>query len=304
MDNFREWLSDNLRYFMLGGVVLIIVVVLVFGVRACIGNKKGNSNEVQNTEADDNQGNVPSSPANKGETDEKKENANPMEESNADSDISALIKSYYKALGGKDIATLKTLVDDLAPTDESKITNAKDYIEGYEVVNVYTKKGLTEDTYVVYARFDYICKGITTKAPALSWFYVVKDSEGNWKIDGGAVQDAEISAYVTEQQSDEDVKQLYLDTKQLYDQAQEDDPALAEFLAGLGEDASASVTVNDGTMLTVTEDCNVRAEADGEAEVIGGLAAGTQVEKKGVEGEWIQIDYEGQTAYVHSSLLE
>ena len=28
MDNFREWLSDNLRYFMLGGVILIIVAVL------------------------------------------------------------------------------------------------------------------------------------------------------------------------------------------------------------------------------------------------------------------------------------
>ena len=26
--------------------------------------------------------------------------------------------------------------------------------------------------------------------------------------------------------------------------------------------------------------------------------------KKGQEGEWIQIEYEGQTAYVHSSLLE
>ena len=28
MDDFREWLSDNLRYFMLGGAILIIVVVL------------------------------------------------------------------------------------------------------------------------------------------------------------------------------------------------------------------------------------------------------------------------------------
>ncbi|WP_202187720.1 hypothetical protein [Ruminococcus sp. AM42-11] len=28
MDNFREWLSDNLRYFMLGGAILLIVVVL------------------------------------------------------------------------------------------------------------------------------------------------------------------------------------------------------------------------------------------------------------------------------------
>ena len=28
LDDFREWLSDNLRYFMLGGAILLIVVVL------------------------------------------------------------------------------------------------------------------------------------------------------------------------------------------------------------------------------------------------------------------------------------
>ena len=57
-------------------------------------------------------------------------------------------------------------------------------------------------------------------------------------------------------------------------------------------------------MLTVTEDCNVRASADPEGEVIGGFSAGTEVEKKGQEGDWIQVDYDGQTGYVHSSLLE
>ena len=67
-----------------------------------------------------------------------------------------------------------------------------------------------------------------------------------------------------------------------YEAAQESDPSLAEFLQGLGEDASASADA--GTMLTVTEDCNVRASADSEGEVIGGFSAGTEVEKKGQEG--------------------
>ena len=30
LDDFREWLSDNLRYFMLGGAILVIVLVLIF----------------------------------------------------------------------------------------------------------------------------------------------------------------------------------------------------------------------------------------------------------------------------------
>ena len=179
MDNFREWLSDNLRYFMLGGAILLIVVVLFFGIRAFMGSGKGDSSKDTADEqvtADNDQGNVPSSPANDGETDGKKD-ANPMEKANEE--ITSLIKSYYTALGDKDITTLRTLVDNLAPADESKITNAK-YIEGYEAGDIYTKKGLDDDSYVVYSCFYYICQGIDTKVPALAEFYVVKDTDGNW----------------------------------------------------------------------------------------------------------------------------
>lgn len=304
MDNFREWLSDNLRYFMLGGVILVIVVVLFFGIRAFMGNGKGgsdNSTSKEQTTADNDQGNVPSSPANDGETDGKKD-ANPMEK--ADEEITSLIQGYYKALGDKDIATLKTLVDNLAPTDEAKITNAR-YIEGYEAGDVYTKKGLDDDSYVVYSCFYYICQGIDTKVPALAEFYVTKDADGNWKIDGAAYDDSdEITKYEVSLRQDDDVKELKAKVKAQYEEAQASDSALAAFLDGLGEDATGSTETADGATLVVTEDCNVRAEASSDGEVIGGLSAGTEIEKKGESGDWIQIDYEGRTAYVHSSLLE
>ena len=301
MDDFREWLSDNLRYFMLGGAILIIVVVLFCGIRACSGSNKGNSGDEQKTTSED-QGNVPSSPISEGESDEKKEDANPME--TADADITALIKSYYQALGEKDIATLKTLEDDFTPSDESKVTNLKDYIEGYEVGDVYTKKGMTDDSYVVYACFSYICQGIETKAPALTQFYVYKNSEGNWVIDNGALQDSEISVYMEKQLSDSDVSDLVKKVQNELDQAQQSDSSLAEFLNGLGEEASVSTDAEDGTMLTTTDECNVRAEASTDAEILGVISAGEQVEKKGTDGEWVQIDYDGETGYIRGDLLE
>ena len=305
MDNFREWLSDNLRYFMLGGAILLIVVVLFFGIRAFMGSGKGDSSKDTadgQVTADNDQGNVPSSPANDGETDGKKD-ANPMEKANEE--ITSLITGYYKALGDKDIATLRTLVENLAPADESKITNAK-YIEGYEAGDIYTKKGLDDDSYVVYSCFYYICQGIDTKVPALAEFYVVKDADGNWKIDGAAHSDSdEITKYEVTLRQDDDVKELKAKVKKQYDDAQAADPALAAFLDGLGEDATtASDTAATGTTLVVTEDCNVRAQASSDGEIIGGLSAGTEVEKKGEDGDWIQIDYDGTEAYVNSSLLK
>lgn len=301
LDDFREWLSDNLRYFMLGGVILIIVVVLFCGIRACSGSNKGNSGDEQKTTSED-QGNVPSSPTSEGESDEKKEDANPME--TADADVTALIKSYYQALGEKDIATLKTLEDDFTPSDESKVTNLKDYIEGYEVGDVYTKKGMTDDSYVVYACFSYICQGVETKAPALTQFYVYKNSGGSWVIDNGALQDSEISAYMEKQLSDSDVSALVKKVQNELDQAQQSDPSLAEFLNGLGEEADVSTNAEDGTMLTTTDECNVRAEASTDADILGVISAGEQVEKTGTDGEWVQIDYDGQTGYIRGDLLE
>ena len=304
MNNFREWLSDNLRYILLGAGILIIIAGLFFGVRACTSAMKGDAAQVMDETSEDSKGNDPSSPEDDGETNDgkKEEDTNPLEEGNAE--ITAFMQSYYKALGERDIATLRTLVSDLTASDESRITNAKDYIEGYQVGNVYTKKGLDDNSYVVYTCYDYICSGITTPVPSLGYAYVVQDSDGNYQILGAADQDTEISQYMDELLTDEDVQNLREEVQADYDQAQKDDQALAQFLDGLGKDAGSSETAANGTMMTVTEGCNVRAEASTDAEIIGGLEAGTEVEKRGVEGEWIQIDYNGQTGYVHSSLLE
>lgn len=38
LDNFREWLSDNLRYILLGLAILAVLLLLFFGIKAITGN--------------------------------------------------------------------------------------------------------------------------------------------------------------------------------------------------------------------------------------------------------------------------
>ena len=48
LDNFREWLSDNLRYILLGLAILAVLLLLFFGIKAITGNssdKKENEPE-------------------------------------------------------------------------------------------------------------------------------------------------------------------------------------------------------------------------------------------------------------------
>ena len=61
---------------------------------------------------------------------------------------------------------MKELTDAFSKTDETKVTNA-DYIEEYRNVEVYTKPGLDENTYVVFASYDLKFKDVETPAPGL-----------------------------------------------------------------------------------------------------------------------------------------
>lgn len=297
MDNFREWLSDNLRYIILIGGILILLLLIFFGIRTVSGvMKNGDDSEATTGSVSDTEG-----------TETPIEPADPLEK-NVYPEINTLIQSYYEALGKRDVDTLKTLVDNFDPSDEAKIKNAK-YIEGYNNVEVYTKKGLTDDSYIVLAAFNYLCTGIDTPVPALSKLYVVRDDTGAYKISRDAETDTAIQNHVAEVLQDSDVQALISETEERYQQAQQD-PALKDFLDNLGKEATPTPIATeppaendaaaDQTMVTANTSVFVRSAPSGDSEVIGSLDEGEQLVKTGQDesGLWIQVDYNGQTAYV------
>ena len=82
---------------------------------------------------------------------DKKEETSSLEK-NAYPEVNSLINSFYEAWGRKDIEQMKQLTDNLDAADEAKVTNST-YIESYNDITVYTKPGLTDDSYVVYASY-------------------------------------------------------------------------------------------------------------------------------------------------------
>lgn len=318
MDNFREWVSDNLRYILLGGGVLILAVVLFFGVRAITGqgkDKKSVSKGQTDTVSADqsvSDGQVSGDQASGGTL-----------EKDAVPEVNKLIQDYYTALGEKDIEDLRSMVSNLDPAEESKIANTK-YIESYEDVEVYTKEGLEEGSYVVFASFAYKCADVETPAPALSQLYVVTDESGKLWISGEAINDPEIQTYVGSLMEQSDVIQLRNNVQAAYDQAQASDPQLQAFLESLGsadsgtprpDSSSTSDNTADGQaagstdgytegMLTAIDDCNVRASAQSGSEIVTVVPAGEQVNRVGEENGWIQIEYNGTTGYVYQDLLQ
>ena len=121
MDDFREWLSDNLRYFMLGFGILAVVLILFFGVRF-ISSKFGNqkTTEPKQETQQETETSTPTQEAEETPATTAEPETTPVAgelELNAYPQVNALIEKYYAALTGKDVQSLKELVDELVHTD-------------------------------------------------------------------------------------------------------------------------------------------------------------------------------------------
>lgn len=298
LDNFREWLSDNLRYILLGLAILIVLVLLFFGIKALTSVfSKDDEPKTQAEEPVES-----SDDAEKEETQDEKKDENILQK-NAYPEVNSLIDSFYTAWGQKNVEQMKELTDSFDATDEAKVSNAS-YIENYSNVTVYTKQGLTEDSFVVFVSYDLKFTDVETAAPGLSQLYVMKNDEDRFIIHNDDSNE-EINAYMAEVTQDADVQALITEVETRLNEAMDADPELKAFEEQLGEESNLAVVADDGAMLTVKEDCNFRREASTDAEVLDLLSAGTQVKKvtNGPEG-WIEVEYEGQTGYISDTLLQ
>ena len=192
-------------------------------------------------------------------------------------------------------------MDELDPSDESAITNSQ-YIEGYSNVQVYTKKGMTDTSYVVFAAYDHKYVGYDTLLPGISYLYVDTKEDGSLYI--VADPNEEQLAYISEQLEDAKVQELLNSAQASYDEKLASDEALSKYLSELGVEGSAAMEAAEGAQIAVKSNCNIRKEPSQDAESIGKLVGGQTVTKTGEDGDWIKIEFEGQTGYVRGDMFQ
>ena len=316
VDDFREWLSDNLRYFMLGGIVLLIVLVIIFAVRGCKG--KDPSSDIENpaestTTVADPAGTEPV----------EKVIANPLEP--AETGIVSLVNERFAALAAGDLEAVRALQTDLSAVDEARIASDSAVIDSYTTKDVYTKAGMADGEYVTYVSYETNYSGYSTPVPMLDELYVITTGDGSLIVDSDAPTNPDKSAYTDLLKQDSDLKKLISDVQSAHDAALASDAGLSSFLSGMGDavqpsstdtgmpaestDGSTNTgTTADGPTMTVTaEVVNMRSAPGGDdSEIIDGIPYGTSVVVLGTAGEngdWYQVEYNGQTGYVYSEYL-
>ena len=130
MDRIREWISDNLRYILLGLAVILLIVIAFFAVRLIqgIGSK---DEKPQQTERQTEDG-----------TEAAPESTGDLSQTRNDQNILNLLTEYFTALQNKDMDTLRTLQDPFDSGDEQAAQDSA--IEAYSNIITYSKPGLTE----------------------------------------------------------------------------------------------------------------------------------------------------------------
>lgn len=316
LDDFREWLSDNLRYILLG-LAVILIVVIGFCVVKLIGGSSGEPQSSGKAESEISTEVITEAQKTQGETAESKtqgETAATGTESlvKDDAAILTLVKTYYTAAASKDVATLETILD---PWNE-EIKNAvlqNDVIESYNNISTYSKKGPVPNSYVVYAYYEGKVVNINTPVPSLSVLYVTTNASGNLVV-ADQNTSKEVADYIETAKSDADVQALVTDVNSQCENAKASDPALKEFMDSINSsdesgqgDANADISAT-GEM-TATSELNIRQEPSTDSAIMGVIPSGTTITKiQNVEDGWCQISYNAGSytieGYVKSEYLK
>ncbi len=164
----------------------------------------------------------------------------PVEKNGTYPEIDKLFATYYTAKNNRDIKTLKSIISDPTKVESEEELQARtEYIEDYKNIETYTKKGLTEGTYVVYVYHEIKFTSINTAAPALSKFYVITGEDNKLKIHSGEMN-AEEKAYYDASSEDEEFVALSELTEEKSAKAKKKDEDLASFWKSIEKMAKAS----------------------------------------------------------------
>ena len=148
-----EFIEDKWRYFLAGIVFILIILLLAF----VISKKTTKDEDISGVYKDF--------------------------QVNANVELNALIVNYYNAYAAGDINALSTYASPISDSEASYIKFLSQYIEAFNVKDVYSKQGLDEGSYLVSVHVNEKFVGVNTPAPGLEFFYVRTNENGMLYID-------------------------------------------------------------------------------------------------------------------------
>ena len=240
-------------------------------------------------------------------------------ELNAYEDVDALFQNYYRAVAEGDADTIQSISSALSDEEKIRIRELANYIDSYTTVDVYTKKGPVDNSYVAYVYTKLKLKDHEWEIPGLQTMYVCTRDDGTLYINNDETQPKTVSEYIQLVSVQDDVVDLNNQTSAEYNDLLASDAELADYLDQIASTIDISVgqqlaalnasrsEANENTtyLRAKTDGVNIRKSASAEGTRIGSASAGDefQLVEELADG-WSEIIFNGQSAYVKSEFFD
>jgi len=251
IEDMKEWVSDHTKIVM--PIVLLICVFITVLVAVNANKKAAKEAEVQLAGID---------PAA-----EEEESAIPEEELpqlelevNAYPAVNSLMSDYYAAMAEGNIEAVESMNAYVEDKEKIRIQEMSKYVDSYQELDVYTKLGPVEGSYLVYVYSKVKFTEYDKLVPGMKAFYVCTDENGKCYINGGEANSV-VTNYIREISLQDDMVDLNNKAVAEYNELLASDEELNAFLADLSSRIDASV----GEILAKAEEEAKRAEEEAQA---------------------------------------
>ena len=253
LDDIKEWVWDHAKVVM--PVILLVCVIFTVLIAINANKKAAAEEEAQMAESTEVENTVSALEGNEKEVPELvlEENAYPA--------VNALMSSYYQALAEGDIDTVISINAFVDDTEKIRIQEMSKYIESYPQLDVYTKTGPVEGSYLAYVYSKVKFTEYDELVPGMQAFYICTDENGNCYINEGE-DNSVVTNYIRDVSLQDDVVDLNNKVAVEYNELLESDEELNAFLVDLAQRIDVSV----GEALAKAEAAGTEAETSADAQ--------------------------------------
>ena len=252
IEDMKEWVSDHTKIVM---PIVLLVCVLITVLVAVNANKKAAE------EAEAQLAGVDPAAASGEESAVPEEELPQLElEVNAYPAVNTLMSDYYAAMAEGNIEAVESMNAYVEDKEKIRIQEMSKYVDSYQELDVYTKLGPVEGSYLVYVYSKVKFTEYDKPVPGMQAFYVCTDEEGKCYINGGEANSV-VTNYIREISLQDDMVDLNNKAVAEYNELLASDEELNAFLADLSTRIDASV----GEILAKAEEDAKRAEEEAQA---------------------------------------
>lgn len=331
IEDIKEWVSDHAKIVM---PIVLLVCVLITVLVAVNANKKAAEEVEAQIAGIEGENGAESAPEAALETGEELPELEL--ELNAYPGVNTLMNDYYAAMAAGDVETIESMNAYVDDREKIRIQEMSKYVDSYQELDVYTKLGPVEGSYLVYVYSKVKFTEYDKLVPGMKAFYVCTDENGNCYINGGETNSV-VTNYIRDISLQDDMVDLNNKAVAEYNELLESDDELKAFLADLSnridisvgeilakeeeearaaEEAQAAAEEtpaeegeeaqsNTVKKVRATDVVNVRSSDSETADKLGKAQIGdefTLLEERG--NGWSKISFEGQDAFIKTEFLE